>query len=132
MKVILKGPKSCQWNLGEGFHNGGTEVELTDKELNKAEKDKLIECYIDVKQKHKGRFVVDKKNLKSDTQVLKEEGMLTDQPVLPGQKWTEDSLIAIAEESGISGLREIGDKLGVKFRRIDEGILEILEAQNAK
>lgn len=47
------------------------------------------------------------------------------------EAWTEESLEAIADEKGIKGLREIGDKFGVKSTKIAELIDKILEAQNA-
>jgi len=46
-RVILKGSKSCQWDLGSGFRGAGTNVDLTASEMKKAEKDNLIEEYID-------------------------------------------------------------------------------------
>jgi hypothetical protein len=46
-----------------------------------------------------------------------------------GEKYTRESLEAIADKDGIAGLRAIGDKLGVKGRGIIELITEILRAQ---
>lgn len=55
-KIILKGPKSCQWDLGNGFRGGGVPHDLTTNELKKAKTDDLIETYLEgepVKQKIK-------------------------------------------------------------------------------
>ncbi|KJZ17409.1 hypothetical protein TW86_03915 [Halomonas sp. S2151] len=45
--------------------------------------------------------------------------------------YTADELAAIADEQGISGLREIADPLGIKGRSINELIREITEYQGA-
>jgi hypothetical protein len=45
--------------------------------------------------------------------------------------YTEEQLQEIADESGIRGLREISDPLGVKSTKIAELIQKILEAQDA-
>ena len=42
------------------------------------------------------------------------------------KKYTKEELQAIADKEGISGLRKIGDAIGVKFRGIKEAIREIL------
>lgn len=111
-KIILKGPKSCQWDLGKGFRGAGIPLELTAEELKKAEKDNLIENYLETK-------------VEEIKEIPKE--IIDEEP--EKELYTKEILLNIASAKGISGLREIGDKFGVKFRSIDEGISEILEAQ---
>jgi hypothetical protein len=50
-------------------------------------------------------------------------------PVLT-PKWTKETLEALADKTGIKGLREIGDPLSAKGRAIPELIEAILRAQN--
>lgn len=45
------------------------------------------------------------------------------------KKYSKKDLEKIAEEDGIEGLRDIGDKLGIKFRSFEEAFREILAAQ---
>ncbi len=45
-------------------------------------------------------------------------------------KWTEESLMAIADDQGIKGLRAVGDPMGAKGRAIPELIDNILKAQS--
>ena len=51
MKVILKGPKSCSYDLGNGFIPAGVVVDVTPAELKDAEKSSMniIDEYIDKK-----------------------------------------------------------------------------------
>ncbi len=44
-------------------------------------------------------------------------------------KWSEESLMAIADDQGIKGLRAVGDPMGAKGRAIPELIDNILKAQ---
>jgi hypothetical protein len=46
----------------------------------------------------------------------------------PAKAWTQDELAALADKSGIKGLREIGDPLGVKGTSIPDLIGKILAA----
>ena len=50
-------------------------------------------------------------------------------PVLT-PKWTKETLEALADKTGIKGLREIGDPLSAKGRAIPELIEAIMRAQN--
>jgi len=45
-KVILKGSKATQWDLGNGFRDGGIPLELSDAEMKKAKASNLIETII--------------------------------------------------------------------------------------
>ena len=47
MKVILKGPSNCQWDLGEGFRDAGVPLDLSTKEMAVAKRNKMIETEID-------------------------------------------------------------------------------------
>ena len=60
MKVILKGPKSCSWQLDEQFIIGGTQVDLSSKQLKEAEDSNLIEEYIDKKPTKKSKVYTEK------------------------------------------------------------------------
>lgn len=51
MRVVLKGPIGCQWDLGSGMRGAGVSVDLTPKELKNAESSDLINHYIDEKPK---------------------------------------------------------------------------------
>ena len=117
-KVILKGPPQCQWDINGHMIPGGTEVDLTTSELTK-HKDVILEK------------IQEKKELKEEVKEIKKE-IPTPKP-LPEQvkelKYTKQSLKEIYEKKGIDALRKIAKKFKVKFRSIDEGIKEILEAQ---
>jgi len=65
------------------------------------------------------------KEIKEEPKVLEPEKEEAKEKAEP--KYTKESLTQIAKEKGITGLREIGDELGVKFRSIKEGIGEILD-----
>lgn len=49
----------------------------------------------------------------------------------PATIYSEEDLAKIADAKGISGLREIGEKLGVKGRAVKELMADILKAQAA-
>ncbi len=100
MKVVLKGPKSCQLDLGNGFRQSGIPHELTTSELKKAEKDDRIEYYIDGEDV----FYERKK---------------------PKAKYTKESL----EGKSFAQLKDIGKKFGVTDRKKSTLIKEILGAQ---
>lgn len=46
--------------------------------------------------------------------------------------WTDEELMAIADDQGIKGLREIGDAMGAKGRAIPELINNILQIQDER
>jgi hypothetical protein len=48
-----------------------------------------------------------------------------------GQMFSREQLEEIADEHGINGLRDVGDRLGVKGRSIEGLIEDILKAQEA-
>ena len=54
------------------------------------------------------------------------------EPIIDGARviYPHDTLLAIADKKGISGLREISDPLGVKGRAIPDLIQAILQAQD--
>lgn len=106
MKVILKGTPNCKWDLGS-MRSGGTELDLTETELKIAEKNNLIECYINEKEHFKGRFIYEALKTKKKKVYLKEE--------LEKKEFTE--------------LKKIGKKFNVTDRSKTKLIKEILEAQ---
>ena len=64
--------------------------------------------------------------------VLNVEPVTQDTPATKapeGEAWTEAELAAIADQQGISGLRAIGDKLGVKEKSI-RGLIDGILAKN--
>lgn len=54
-----------------------------------------------------------------------------EQPKQALPTFTRDELEAIADKSGIAGLRKVGETFGIKARSIEELIEEILAAQEA-
>lgn len=55
-----------------------------------------------------------------------------DAPAEPAKVWTREELEAVADKSGINGLRKIGTPMGAKNTSISKLIEEILQAQKAK
>lgn len=104
VKARLKEPKAAQYFVGGRFLQGGGVYELSEEE---------IKSHTDVIEKV--------------FQQEKEEVIKEDEPKMA--KYTEEELMLIVSKEGISGLREIGDEIGVKFRGISEGIQEIMGAQ---
>ncbi len=84
-QVVLKGTPSCAWQIDGKDKNGGTILELTDKELQLAEKNKLIEYYVNKKAEEKKekpkpkkpltKEQIDKKGRKWQFDFLKKEGI---------------------------------------------------------
>lgn len=109
-KVILKGPPQCLWDIDGHMRPGGTEIDLTELEIKK-HKSVVIEI---IKEKKEKEEVKEIKEIPKPPKIL---------------KYTKESLREIYEKKGLSALRKIAKKFKVKFRSIDEGIREILEAQ---
>jgi hypothetical protein len=61
-----------------------------------------------------------------------EAQMQAEKTVKPQRHYERDELEAIADESGITSLREIGENLGVKSNSIESLIHKILKAQRGK
>ncbi len=84
-QVVLKGSPSCAWQIDGKDKNGGTILELTDKELELAKKNKLIEYYVDKKAEKKvplekvkkilTKEQIDKKGRTWQINFLKKEGI---------------------------------------------------------
>jgi len=107
-KVVLIGSPQTQWNIGKTFRPGGVPIELTEEEIKK-HKDVILE------------EIIEKEIPK------KEEPKPKVKPKKEPKKYTKKELNEIAKKKGIEGLRKVNRKL--KFRSINEGIKEILEAQ---
>lgn len=106
-KVILKGPPQCLWDIDGHMRPGGTEIDLTELEIKK-HKSVVIEIIKEKKEKE------EVKEIPKPPKIL---------------KYTKESLQEIYEKKGLNTLRKIAKKFKVKFRSIEEGIKEILEAQ---
>ena len=52
-QVVLKGTPACAWQIDGKDKNGGTVLDLTDKEIEVAKKNELIEYYVDKKVQEK-------------------------------------------------------------------------------
>lgn len=101
VKVKLKGLPQVQWNIKNHMVAGGSIIELDKKEAKKYD-----DVILDILDKPK------------ETKKPKKK-----------KEYTKESLLEITNKKGFSGLRNIGKKFKVKFRSIEEGIREILEAQ---
>ena len=106
MKVILKGPRTCQLDIMRDghFRPGGTIINLEGNELAKAKSDKLIENYVD----KDGKFV-EKLEITNTTKT-----------------YTEKEVFAWNKAKQIKFI----DKLGIKPASKEAGrVKQILEAQ---
>lgn len=115
-KVTLIGTPQTQYQIDGHYYNGGTTVDLKESII----KDNKEIFYV-VEDKEKA---IPKEMKEEEKEIDKEEIKLS-QPL-----FTKEDLQKIADEKGIAGLREIGDKMNIKFRSVEEGIRELLAAQN--
>jgi len=102
-KVILKGSKATQWDLGNGFRDGGIPLELSDAEMKKAKASNLIETIISDKP-------IEAKPVEVISTV---------------KKYTQEEL----EKLTFTQLKEIGKEFGVTSSSKAGIITKILEAQ---
>ena len=101
-QVVLKGTPACAWQIDGKDKNGGTVLDLTDKELDLAKKNKLIEYYVD-KEKQDVKEEKPKKKILTKEQIDKK-----------GRKWQFDFL----------------KKAGIKPARLEKNrINQILKVQ---
>ena len=102
-KVVLKGSPSCAWQIDGKDKNGGTVLELTDKELEFAKKNKLIEYYIGKNPKREVKEEKPKKKILTKEQIDKK-----------GRSWQINFL----------------KKIGIKPARLEKNrITQILKVQ---
>jgi hypothetical protein len=100
---------------------GTMRCEMTDSGLNPSHTQQLVDAL------NASAPVADALERRAEDVV---EALASDSPVEePRVKHTKESLAAIADASGIKGLREIAEPLGLKAQSISELIEKIVQAQ---